>query len=146
MKNGLVILLGYVCRTFNVCSPSRTSHRLDAVHANLVTVKGTVKSWLWSNPHCLLMFDVKGKTARSWRGVLKRRLQIPLTPKGTGLIPSSPVTKSPSRCVHPQVAVHSASSLRSCSRTARSSAASKAAAVAGQTHRKSGTSVDFCDA
>jgi Family of unknown function (DUF6152) len=26
---------------------------------NLV-LKGTVKEWLWSNPHCLLRFDVKG--------------------------------------------------------------------------------------
>ena len=25
-----------------------------------VTVKGTVTEWLWSNPHCLLQFDVKG--------------------------------------------------------------------------------------
>jgi len=24
-----------------------------------VTLKGTVTSWLWSNPHCLLRFDVK---------------------------------------------------------------------------------------
>src|SRR6266581_3187201 len=25
-----------------------------------VTLKGTVTEWLWSNPHCLLQFDVKG--------------------------------------------------------------------------------------
>lgn len=25
-----------------------------------VTLKGTVTEWLWSNPHCLLRFDVKG--------------------------------------------------------------------------------------
>ena len=25
-----------------------------------VTLKGTVTQWLWSNPHCLLRFDVKG--------------------------------------------------------------------------------------
>ena len=25
-----------------------------------ITVKGTVTEWLWSNPHCLLQFDVKG--------------------------------------------------------------------------------------
>ena len=24
-----------------------------------VTLKGSVKTWLWSNPHCLLTFDVK---------------------------------------------------------------------------------------
>jgi uncharacterized protein DUF6152 len=25
------------------------------------TLKGIVKTWLWSNPHCLLTFDVKGE-------------------------------------------------------------------------------------
>ena len=35
----------------------------------LVTVKGTVKSWLWSNPHCLLTFDVTGDDGKVvlWR-------------------------------------------------------------------------------
>ena len=26
-----------------------------------VTLKGTVTEWYWSNPHCLLRFDVKGE-------------------------------------------------------------------------------------
>jgi hypothetical protein len=26
-----------------------------------VTLKGIVKTWRWSNPHCLLTFDVKGE-------------------------------------------------------------------------------------
>src|SRR3989442_5865954 len=26
-----------------------------------VTLKGTVKAWRWSNPHCLLTLDVKGE-------------------------------------------------------------------------------------
>ena len=26
-----------------------------------VTMKGIVKTWRWSNPHCLLMLDVKGE-------------------------------------------------------------------------------------
>ena len=35
----------------------------------LVTVKGIVKTWLWSNPHCLLTFDVKGEDGQVvlWR-------------------------------------------------------------------------------
>jgi hypothetical protein len=33
------------------------------------TVKGTVKSWLWSNPHCVLTLDVKGDDGQvvTWR-------------------------------------------------------------------------------
>jgi hypothetical protein len=29
-------------------------------YAKRLTMKGTVTAWLWSNPHCLLRFDVKG--------------------------------------------------------------------------------------
>jgi hypothetical protein len=29
-----------------------------------ITLKGTVKSWLWSNPHCLLTFDVVGEDGK----------------------------------------------------------------------------------
>ena len=34
-----------------------------------VTLQGTVTEWLWSNPHCLLQFDVKdrnGKVVQHW--------------------------------------------------------------------------------
>lgn len=30
-----------------------------------VTLKGTVKSWLWSNPHCLLTLNVKGEDGQT---------------------------------------------------------------------------------
>jgi len=29
-----------------------------------VTLKGTVTEWFWSNPHCLLQFDVKGEDGK----------------------------------------------------------------------------------
>jgi hypothetical protein len=29
-----------------------------------VTMKGTVKAWLWANPHCLLTFEVKGEDGK----------------------------------------------------------------------------------
>jgi hypothetical protein len=28
-------------------------------YAKTITLKGTVTQWLWSNPHCLLRFDVR---------------------------------------------------------------------------------------
>jgi hypothetical protein len=33
-----------------------------------VTLKGTVTEWIWSNPHCFLMFDAKDDsgTVRNW--------------------------------------------------------------------------------
>lgn len=35
----------------------------------LVTLKGTVKTWLWSNPHCVLAVDVKADDGQAvlWR-------------------------------------------------------------------------------
>jgi len=45
-----------------------TSLPLFAHHGNatldtnkVLTMKGTVTEWLWSNPHCLLQFDVKNE-------------------------------------------------------------------------------------
>jgi Family of unknown function (DUF6152) len=37
------------------------AHHGSAIYdeTKAVTVKGTVVSWLWANPHCLLSFDVK---------------------------------------------------------------------------------------
>jgi hypothetical protein len=34
----------------------------------IVTLKGTVTEWVWSNPHCFLKFDVKDKsgTVTNW--------------------------------------------------------------------------------
>jgi hypothetical protein len=40
--------------------PSFAHHGNATLDTNKVlTMKGTVTEWLWSNPHCLLQFDVK---------------------------------------------------------------------------------------
>ena len=43
-----------------------------------VTLKGTVTQWLWSNPHCLLEFDVKGDDGKSvhWIGETQNPVSI----------------------------------------------------------------------
>jgi hypothetical protein len=38
---------------------------------NRIELKGTVKSWLWSNPHCLLTLDVKGEDGKVVEWVLE---------------------------------------------------------------------------
>ena len=43
-----------------VSVPLRAHHGFAAFYTNeRVTLKGTVTSWRWANPHCLLLFDVK---------------------------------------------------------------------------------------
>jgi hypothetical protein len=50
--------------------PLTAHHTASTLYTEkIVTVKGIVKSWLWSNPHCLLTFDVKGEDGQVvlWR-------------------------------------------------------------------------------
>jgi len=60
MKRGLVIVFAMVVG-LSVPLPLIAHHTASTLYTEkLVTVKGTVKTWLWSNPHCLLTFDVRG--------------------------------------------------------------------------------------
>ena len=44
-----------------LCAPLFAHHGTAAFDpTKKLTLKGTVTEWLWSNPHCLLQFDVTG--------------------------------------------------------------------------------------
>jgi hypothetical protein len=69
MKRGLVIVFAVVVG-LSAPVPLAAHHTASTLYTQkLVTVKGIVKSWLWSNPHCLLTFDVKGEDGQTvlWR-------------------------------------------------------------------------------
>ena len=53
----MVMALGIV-----IASAPLFAHHGNAAFDNekKITLKGTVTEWFWSNPHCLLQFDVKG--------------------------------------------------------------------------------------
>ena len=57
MKN---ILLIFLLAIFAIPA-ALVAHHGSAIYDNgkAVVVKGTVTEWIWSNPHCLLEFDVK---------------------------------------------------------------------------------------
>ena len=60
MRNRLVIMLG-VAVSLLITVPLLAHHTATTVYSDkTVTLKGTVKLWRWSNPHCVLMLDVKG--------------------------------------------------------------------------------------
>src|SRR5271156_2218475 len=46
---------------FSVASAPVFAHHGNASYdfEKTITLKGTVTTWLWANPHCLLKFDVK---------------------------------------------------------------------------------------
>ena len=51
----LVVMVGLLL----VSVPVTAHHSAAAFDAGTeITLKGTVTEWLWSNPHCLLQFDV----------------------------------------------------------------------------------------
>ncbi len=52
----LFVLVGL----FGVSGPVFAHHgNASYDYSKTVTLKGTVTQWVWSNPHCLLKFDVK---------------------------------------------------------------------------------------
>jgi hypothetical protein len=58
MKTKLVMLLALAVGLLVVCGPTFAHHGSNNYNTNrLVTVKGTVTKFIWSNPHCQLYFD-----------------------------------------------------------------------------------------
>jgi hypothetical protein len=47
-----------------------------------VTLKGTVKTWLWSNPHCLLTLDVKGEDGQVVQWIVETQAPSSIYPSG----------------------------------------------------------------
>ena len=69
MKSLLVIVFATAI-VLLMSVPLAAHHTASTLYTEkIVTVKGVVKSWLWSNPHCLLMFDVTGEDGKVvlWR-------------------------------------------------------------------------------
>lgn len=47
-----------------------------------VTLKGTVTEWYWSNPHCLLQFDVKGDDGKVVHWIGETQNPVTMTDSG----------------------------------------------------------------
>ena len=47
-----------------------------------VTLKGVVKTWLWSNPHCLLTLEVKGADGQVVQWVVEAQAPNSIYPAG----------------------------------------------------------------
>ena len=47
-----------------------------------VTLKGVVKTWLWSNPHCLLTLEVKGEDGQVVQWVVEAQAPNSIYPAG----------------------------------------------------------------
>ena len=60
MRNKLLSVLFVLVGLFTGAVPAFAHHgNASYDYEKTITLKGIVTSWLWSNPHCLLRFDVK---------------------------------------------------------------------------------------
>jgi hypothetical protein len=64
MRNRLVIVLAVAVVLLSSASLFAHHGGQSILSGKTATLKGTVKAWLWSNPHCLLTFDVKGEDGK----------------------------------------------------------------------------------
>jgi hypothetical protein len=82
---GLVSALVFPMRAFAMLA----SAPLDAHHTGstllsetTVTLKGVVKTWLWSNPHCLLTLEVTGADGQVVQWVVEAQAPNSIYPAG----------------------------------------------------------------
>jgi len=65
-----------------VSAPLVAHHGGAALDSKDITLKGTVIEWFWSNPHCLLQFEVKDAKGQAVRWVGETTNPIELTRSG----------------------------------------------------------------
>ena len=69
MKNRLIVSVVVAVGLLIVSAPMTAHHSSFAFDTDTeFSLKGTVTEWIWSNPHCLLRFDVRGEDGQviSW--------------------------------------------------------------------------------
>ena len=82
MKNRLVIALS-VAVGLLAAVPLEGHHTGSTLLSETtVTLKGVVKNWLWSNPHCLLTLDVKGENGQVVQWVVEAQAPNSIYPAG----------------------------------------------------------------
>lgn len=62
--------------------PLLAHHGGAALSPEEITLEGTVVEWLWSNPHCLLQFDVRDENGEVVRWVAETTNPLELTRAG----------------------------------------------------------------
>ena len=82
MRSGLVIVL-VAAVGLSIPLPLSAHHGSAAFDTGKkVTLKGTVKEWVYSNPHCLLTLDVTGEDARVVQWIAEGQAPNVIFPSG----------------------------------------------------------------
>jgi hypothetical protein len=82
MRNTLAIVFAVVIG-LSVSAPLFAHHGGASIYTDrTVTLKGTVKTWYWSNPHCLLKMTVKGDDGKEVDWIAEMQAPNTIYPQG----------------------------------------------------------------
>ncbi len=82
MNKRLPIVVG-VAVGLLTCVPLRAHHSGSTLFSETTTtLKGVVKNWLWSNPHCLLTIEVTGADGQAAQWVIELQAPNSIYPGG----------------------------------------------------------------
>src|SRR5687767_5116570 len=82
MRNRLVVVFSVAVGL--LASVPLIAHHTGAtlLSETTVTLNGVVKTWLWSNPHCLLTLEVKGADGQVAQWVVEAQAPNSISPAG----------------------------------------------------------------
>jgi hypothetical protein len=96
MKRKMNWVLAVAVGLLGMSMPLSAHHGTAAFETEkTIDLKGTVVEWSWSNPHCLLQFDVKGDDGQVVRWVAETQNPVTQANAGwskTSFKPGDPVT------------------------------------------------------
>ena len=83
MRNKLITISVVAIGLLIVSVPMRAHHGNAAIDIDKkTTLKGTVTGWIWSNPHCLLQFDVTDENGQVVHWVVETSNPPDMTNRG----------------------------------------------------------------
>jgi hypothetical protein len=83
MKNTLGIVAAVTTVGLLIAMPAHGHHTGSTLLSETtVTLKGVVKNWLWSNPHCLLTLDVTGADGQVVQWIVEAQAPNSIYPAG----------------------------------------------------------------
>ncbi len=83
MRNKLVTIVVVAVGLLIVSVPLMAHHGAAAFDVGKeITLKGTVTEWIWSNPHCLLRFDVRDENGQVVRWIAETQNPRNMTNRG----------------------------------------------------------------
>ena len=82
MKKKMMIVVGVAVALLTGAPVSGHHSGLTLFSETTSTLKGVVKSWLWSNPHCLLTFEAMGADGQATQWVIELQAPNSIYPGG----------------------------------------------------------------